>query len=176
LIMSDTHDNLNMLGKLMDKVKGINFKGVIHLGDIVSPFTLRYLISKVESPIMILGNNDGDKILLSKIYPNILEQPVELRINDLDVLLMHGFGSKDFTHKIVKALARGGNYDIIMYGHTHEAKIEVINNTLIFNPGTVSGYLSDRCTYGILDLSTYIVKIIDINTDEVLMEQRIPKR
>ena len=174
-IISDTHDNLNMLGKLMDRVKGTTFDGVIHLGDLVSPFTLKYLVSKVKSPIVILGNNDGDKILLSRTYPNILEQPTELKIDNLHVLLLHGFGSKDFTYKIVKALARGGDYDIIMYGHTHEAKIEVINKTLIFNPGTVSGYLSDRCTYGILDLSKYVVKVIDINTGEVIIEQEIPK-
>ena len=176
LVMSDTHDNLNMLGKLMDRVKGTTFDGVIHLGDLVSPFTLKYLVNKVKSPIVILGNNDGDKILLSRTYPNILDQPVELKIGNLHALLLHGFGSKDLTYKIVKALARGADYDIIMYGHTHEAKVEVINKTLVFNPGTVSGYLSDKCTYGILDLSKYVVKVIDINSGEVIIKQEVPRR
>ena len=33
-----------------------------------------------------------------------------------------------------------GNFDAVFYGHSHQAKSEIIRNTLLLNPGTLMNY------------------------------------
>ena len=163
VLISDTHDNLDALGKFIKCLKHEhNVEGVIHLGDITSPFTLKAIKDHINIIVVVLGNNDADKLLLSSIHRNIYDHPIEYTLDGLKLLLMHGFGSKDFTLKFVRALARGSDYDIIAYGHTHEHLIEKLGKTLILNPGALSGYLSNDMTYALLNMKEGYVSINSI--------------
>jgi len=168
IVISDTHDSLDSLSKLRECYSKEYV--LMHLGDIVSPFTLKYLISNFNVGIVLLGNNDGDKLLLKQIY-DVKEQPYELVLNGIKLLLLHGFSSKDFTRKIVRALAMSNYFDIILFGHTHEAEIEYVGNTLILNPGALSGYLSERRTYGVIDFKEAKAMILDLDTCRVIYEK-----
>ena len=44
--------------------------------------------------------------------------------------------------------------DIILHGHTHRFREEVINKVLIFNPGESAGMLKGKNAVGIVDLET----------------------
>lgn len=166
LIISDTHDNLAAIDDLIKclKIGGYTYDSVIHLGDIVSPFTLRKLINELEAPMTaIFGNNDGDKPLLKSILPGIADPPVTVEWRGRRALLLHGFKSPEMTEFFVNSLASGRAYDIILYGHTHLARVTRINNTLVINPGTVSGYVSGKRTFAILDTEKLDAEIVDID-------------
>lgn len=166
LIISDTHDNLVAIDDLIKclKAKGYIYDSVVHLGDIISPFTLRKLINELGAPITaIFGNNDGDKPLLKNILPGIADPPVTVELGGRRALLVHGFKSPEMTEFFVNSLASRGVYDIILYGHTHLAKVFRRNNTLVLNPGTVSGYVSGRRTFAILDTERLGAEIVDID-------------
>jgi len=46
-----------------------------------------------------------------------------------------------------------GEYDIIVCGHTHHAKLEQEHDTLILNPGECGGWISGIATLALLDVA-----------------------
>ncbi len=172
LIISDTHDNLAAIDDLIKCLRagGYTYDSVVHLGDIISPFTLRKLINELDAPmIAIFGNNDGDKSLLKSILPGIADPPVVMELGGRKTLLLHGFKSPEMTELFVNSLANSGAYDIILYGHTHVARIVRRGSTLAVNPGTVSGYVSGKRTFAILDTDKLDTKIVDM--DQCIMRE-----
>ena len=55
---------------------------------------------------------------------------------------------------IDKYLMENKDIDIILHGHTHRFREEVINKVLIFNPGESAGMLKGKNAVGIVDLET----------------------
>ncbi len=169
LILSDTHDNLDSIRKLVELLgegrvlTRANEVKLIHLGDFVSPFTLRMLLEHFHLVAAVFGNNDGDKVLLRELAPQIFDQPQEIKLSDFRVLLLHGFKSPKMTLETVNSLAAAGSYDIVLYGHTHTHDVRVVGNgVLVFNPGTLSGYLSNTQTFGLLDLEMRKARVLDL--------------
>lgn len=165
-VISDTHDRLSTIRRFLSILEpGEGF--LVHLGDVVSPFTLRALVDGLPAGYklkVVLGNNDGDVLLLSKVAREVVEQPDELELCGLRVLALHGFKTTEFTERVAESLACGGYYDIVMYGHTHRPRLDRKCGSYLLNPGTLSGYLSELPTYAVLDcqeLSAYIVSLED---------------
>ena len=166
-IVSDSHDNISALRKAIEILKQHEVTVLIHLGDISSPFTLRYVVEYPGKVVIVLGNNDGDKALLKEIALKagaVLREGIFVfSISDRKLLLMHGFGSKDNTLEIVNALASSQNFNAVLYGHTHEVDLRYLGNTLVLNPGELCGYLSGKQTLAVLDLRTMKAEILEIS-------------
>ncbi len=146
-IISDTHDHLENLKKILRIFSEKGVKHVLHAGDYTSPFTWRVLKESGFEVTRIFGNNDGDKILLSKISEGkIHNQPHKFTISDKRIILLH-------EPDVVEELAESGRFDLIIYGHTHHQEIKRIKDTLIINPGEACGWLTGRATASIVDLS-----------------------
>ena len=169
IVISDTHDDLININRFIRSVRNyLNDSLIIHLGDITSPFTLKFLTDSLSNLIVVLGNNDGDKLLLKKVNPNIEDQPVELKIRSLRILLIHGFKDIGMTLRFVNALATSGFYDVILYGHTHKYDLRLEGDVLVMNPGTLSGYLASEATYGLIDLENRYASIVSLIRGEVV--------
>lgn len=167
-IVSDTHDNLSSVKKFLSVLRSVTKPSyLIHLGDIVSPFTLRLLAEELPQNFglkVVLGNNDGDKMLLSSVAKEVADQPEEVELCGMKVMLLHGFKSPELTEKIVGGIACSGHYDIVMYGHTHRFKLRECCASYILNPGTLSGYLSNEATYALLDCEGFTASVVDLET------------
>ncbi len=165
-LMSDTHDNIPALRKALKILMNHDINTVIHCGDFVSPFILKEISSFPGKFIGVFGNNDGDKYLLLKIAEKnnieIFTPPHVMELYGKRILVLHGFGPKDFTRKIVYELAESKNYDLIFYGHTHEREVKQIHGTLVVNPGEILGYLSGESTLAIVNLEKPCAKIVKI--------------
>ncbi len=165
-IVSDTHDNMSAIKSLLNEFRKYRPSIVVHLGDIVSPFALRELLTYPAKYIIVLGNNDGDKLLLREISMKagalIKDGFYEFTIDGKRFLALHGFGSKDTTLSIVEALANSGKYDVVLYGHTHSPDIRVVGKTLVVNPGECCGYLTNRKTFALLDTERMTASLIEI--------------
>ena len=156
-IISDTHDNL---GKLEAGVAGLLAQSpdlVIHAGDFISPFTARHFAAVKDAGIPFLGifgNNDGERFGLRRMFEPIGPIHEDPHIFDFDgcrILLTH-------KETLVESLAKSGDYDLVIYGHTH--KIDVRDEPcLIVNPGEGGGWLTGRCTFATVDLSTMTATI-----------------
>ncbi len=168
VVLSDSHDNLIKLRNAIDIISRSDIDLVIHLGDLISPFTLKELASLESEIIIIYGNNDGDKMQLANIAREkgitITEPPYEFELKGRRIFLMHGWKSKAFTRSIAEYIASSGKYDIVMYGHTHEVDVRKVlgGKVLLLNPGEIFGMLSGKSTMALLNLETLDVQIIEL--------------
>jgi uncharacterized protein len=143
-VISDTHDRLESLEKILEIVKKRKVELIIHCGDWVSPFTIDYWdnISKdFRIPIKsIFGNNEGDKprfIIRNNKLTNPIEfhdgKLLELEFDNHKIAILHG----DDKAKL-QELIDSQRYDCVFTGHTHKARNEIIGRTLVLNPGSTS--------------------------------------
>ena len=165
--MSDSHDNLDKVSKAIEYLRKTGIDLLIHLGDIVSPFTLIRILQIESRAIVILGNNDGDALSLREIAhkAGALLRPhyYSTEIDGLKTFMMHGHGPADQTLEPVEALARSSMFDIVMYGHTHKPEVRTVGRTIVLNPGEVCGCLYGSSTIALLDTRTRKVKIVDLD-------------
>jgi len=166
VILSDSHDNLPVIRKALPYIKEINPDFIIHAGDIISPFTLKLFKEVKKKFYGVFGNNDGEKILLLKIAHDlgftIREQPLFINTGNYKIVVIHGIDGKEETKKFVRALAKSKEFDLVVYGHIHEIDVSAINGVLVVNPGELSGYLTGKSTFAIVDLDEKRVKIKEI--------------
>lgn len=147
-IISDTHDNLDNLRKALDIFQAGKVEQIIHAGDFTSPFTYRVMKHFTGGFTGVFGNNDGDRVLLNNLYQGrIYPQPHIFSLHGRKIVVMHEPG-------VVGALADSGHFDLVIYGHTHEPDIRRVRNTLIVNPGEVSGWLYGKPSAAIVNLET----------------------
>ncbi len=162
-VVSDTHDNQNAAREIVKLIGERGIDTVIHLGDIVSPFTLR-LFSGFNY-YGVFGNNDGERLLLKKIADehgmHIEEQPFTFELCGKKFLIYHGSGSVEKTRGIVESFAESDAYDFVLYGHTHIIDVRRIDRTLILNPGEACGYLSGKRSFAVLDTANGNVDIVE---------------
>lgn len=156
-LISDTHDNIDRIKESIDIFNREEVKLVIHAGDVTSPFALIPFEELNAEFVGIFGNNDGDKILLrERSRGRIHRQPYKITFEGKRIVVLH-------EPDLVEDLAQSGNFDLIIYGHTHKARVEKINNTLIVNPGEAGHWLYGKSTIAIVDIDTMEGRIINLD-------------
>lgn len=139
-IISDTHDNAKNLLKAIDIFNDKKADLIIHLGDWVSPFMLRFCKRSNSKIISIFGNNET----------NIYRYPKKAKLFDVDVEFIGReakleFDSKKFfichgkSKALVNSALSSGKYDVVLSGDSHLAKMERVGETLHINPGSTCG-------------------------------------
>jgi putative phosphoesterase len=161
-IMSDTHDNLPLIRRAVDRMNEEEVDLVLHAGDFVSPFVIPAL-SDLEAPLIgVWGNNDGDRPHLldkSDEYERIEIRGAFARVDadGLIIGMLHGD-----EHALYQALVEGCCFDVLVHGHTHAAEIRQFGTTLTINPGEVCGYLTGNPTVALLDTAAREGRIVSL--------------
>ena len=160
-IISDTHDRLPLLDEAVKRLNEEKVELVLHAGDYVAPFVVSHFKPLKAKLIGVFGNNDGDKELLKKWFT---ELGAEIRgkfaeeiVDGLRIALLHGDEAE-----LLRSLIDVESYDVIVHGHTHEAKTYRKGKTLVINPGEACGYLSEKPTIAILNTKPLDAKIINL--------------
>lgn len=127
LIVSDTHGRHGNLDEVLEKEGPIDL--LIHLGDVEHEDN--YIEAVAGCPTHIIaGNND---------YFSFLPHEKEVRIGKYKAFLTHGhnyYVSMDTSRLRREALFR--EVDIVMYGHTHKPYLDIQENLVVLNPGSLS--------------------------------------
>ena len=151
-IISDSHDNIANIDKMLSYARKENIKIILHCGDVCAPSILKYLAQKFKGNIyLVFGNVDGDQEMMNKLareFKNlhILGDEGSPKIKGLNLKI-------GMTHypRQAEEMAKSKNYDIIFYGHDHKPWIEEKNNIKIINPGTLAG-LFQKATFAAWDV------------------------
>lgn len=162
-ILSDTHDCLTLIDKAVTKLNEMNAELVFHAGDYIAPFVASHF-KPLKAPLIgVLGNNDGEKTMLKQKFA---ELGYDIRgnfafenVDGLRIGLLHGNETD-----LLKSLLELETFDVLIYGHTHQAKVYRKGNTLVINPGEVCGYLSGKSTIAVLDTESLDAEIIELET------------
>jgi len=157
-VISDSHDNIHALKRVLIRLVEHGVSVVFHLGDIISPFTVK-LAKEVLGDVKLVavkGNNDGDVYQLSALFAQygwvFKPEPSIVELDGRKVLILHGYSGVNETLLMVNALARSLDVELILYGHTHRVAVDRVNGKLVLNPGEVCGYLTGKVSYAIPDL------------------------
>ena len=150
-IMSDTHDNLPLVEKAVQKLNAENVALVLHAGDYTSPFTIPKFKALNMKLIGVFGNNDGDHEFLKKRFnecPNceVRGRFAEVNADGFKIALLHGD-----EIELLDALINCGGFDAVVHGHSHAEVSRKNGKTLVVNPGEVCGYLTGKSTIALLD-------------------------
>lgn len=162
-IMSDSHDNIPAIKKVVEVFNASEVDLVIHAGDLISPFTANEFQHLNAEMVAVFGNNDGEREGLKEAYVDIclIEDFKEISVEGWKFSVIHGTNPS-----IVDALARSGKYDVVVRGHTHKLEITG-NDTLMINPGEVCGYLSGKQTVVLVDSDDLNCEVVDIYHNSV---------
>lgn len=157
---SDSHDHLANLENAMKVFKERGVQAIVHSGDFVAPFTIDTLKLGGCPVYGVYGNCDGERAGLKKRFEEIGEifrEPHIYNFDGLRVVVMH---HPDW----VEAFANPELADIVVHGHTHEARMEH-RPPWVINPGEVFGRLSAGPTVMIFDTEAGKPELISLNGD-----------
>ena len=161
-LLSDTHDNLQMVEAAIRHLNGERVDLVLHAGDYISPFVVPRLANLHPPMIGVLGNNDGDRSLLSARFAEYDRLSLRggfaaVAAGGMAIGLLHGD-----DRELLQALIERKAFDVVVHGHTHRAEVRTLGGTLVVNPGETCGYLSGRPTVAVLDTVTREVELLSL--------------
>ena len=161
-IISDTHDNLPMVEKAVEKLNALKVELVLHAGDYVSPFVIPNFKALNAKLIGVFGNNDGDHEFLKKRFSECANCEVRGSFAEIDadgfkIALLHGDEAE-----LLEALVNCDSFDAVVHGHLHKVCSIKKGKTLLVNPGEVCGYLTGKSTMALLDTVKREVKIFEL--------------
>jgi putative phosphoesterase len=159
-LISDTHDNIENILKAVTAFKDENVDVVLHAGDYVFPKSVESFAG--VKLIGVLGNNDTDVSGLSesfdKIQGELKGEIFEPIYDGIKFAVYHGTSSSRRD-----LLAKSGNYDVFIHGHTHRKVVNYIGKTLVINPGTANGWLFGlNATAAVFDTTTKKIDFINL--------------
>ena len=155
-VTGDTHNNLKNIKQICSIFNKNRVNTVFHTGDISLPKSL-LAFKDLKCPLkVVLGNNDieeeQDLIEAAKKWEcKIFYEPFTLSLAGKRICILHH--PELISNELLK------NNDLILHGHTHRYRKEVIDDTLIFNPGECAGFMKNKNQVGVVDLKTLTTEI-----------------
>lgn len=142
LVMSDCHRFVRNAEKVLDAHDDI--KTVIFLGDGAEKIEELKQFYKDKNFYIVSGNCDS-----SLHFPTI----EQLTVEGNKIIYTHGhiFGVKYGTERLFE-IAQQQGAKLVLYGHTHKAKVEYQDGIYVINPGALYGSREGSESYAIIDV------------------------
>jgi putative phosphoesterase len=133
-IVSDSHSALNELEKLLVFTRSNTINVLIHAGDFITTGIDSLLTAFSEITFYIArGNCDFDSALLGELgkQSNIeIGDTLSFELEGIRFIVSHIPGAASLA-------ARHHGADVVIHGHTHQARIETLDHALFLNPGSL---------------------------------------
>lgn len=158
-ILSDIHDNLPKLRAALEHCQEAEV--LICCGDLCSPFVVKELGQGFQKPVhIVFGNNDGDRWRIAMNgakFPhlNFHGEYIEMVLDGKTFAVNH-------FDAIGRALAKGGIYDVVCFGHNHQFQVAKEGRSLMINPGEVYGGLTGHSTFVLYDTVSGTADRVDL--------------
>ena len=154
-IVSDTHNNIKNIRRIISIFNEVGVGSVVHTGDITNSDSLE-IFSELNCDFYgVFGNNDRNELGLVEVANkygfDIRNPPFKLNLENRMIAIFHEPDSID------DYLSLHNNLDIVLHGHTHRYREEQINDTLLFNPGESAGIVPGKNAIGIINLKNLTI-------------------
>ena len=157
-VVSDTHNLVTSVERIIDIFNEQSVDIVIHTGDITKANTLNRFSRLDSKMIGVYGNND---LLEEGLKETSLingfefkEPPLTKNISGKRLLILHE------PDRIEELLESEPTIDIVLHGHTHRYVNKELNGVKIFNPGECAGMLKGKNAVATIDLNKMSFKRI----------------
>jgi uncharacterized protein len=146
-VVSDSHGHVELVRPALRMLESLEVDVVLHCGDIGSAAVVNLFTAWPTH--FVFGNCDGDRQGLAAAIEAIGQtchgEFGELEIEGKRIALLHSDDQRRF-----KQTLSSGDWDLVCYGHTHVAAIELHGRTLALNPGAL--YRANPHSLAIVDL------------------------
>ena len=156
-VISDTHNHLPNVARIVELLNRAGVERVVHTGDITQANTLEVL-ARLAAPLHgVFGNNDaGERAALEEAAARysiaLCDPPLELVWAERRILVVHD--PRDLAN------AQRDEHAVALHGHTHRRTITRSAGRIVFNPGECAGHLPGLNAVGVLDLATLATEIL----------------
>jgi hypothetical protein len=149
-VVSDTHDQMRNVARIVELLNAARVDRVIHTGDITQPKTL-HALARLEAPLLgVYGNNDRMRYELetaaARHAHTFVDPPLRLELAGRRIVVVHD----PYDLELEARLASGS--DLVLHGHNHRYIAEHRHGALVFNPGECAGWLTGHNAVGVVDL------------------------
>lgn len=146
-VVSDTHGHVEYAKLAVSKLKELDVEQVLHCGDIGTTAIVR--LFEQWPTHFVFGNVDHEEDVLRRAI-EAAGQTCHGRFGAIElagkkIALVHGDDAKAF-----RDAALNGLYDLVCYGHTHVAKQDMVEKTLVLNPGAL--YRANPHSFAVVEL------------------------
>jgi len=155
-VVSDTHNRLPNVGRIVELFNRAAVEAVVHTGDITEPRTLQAL-GALEAPLVgVYGNNDVQREALARVAGErgfrLSEPGLELTWWRRRIRVVHD--PRDLEEGDLAGVG------LALHGHDHRRRIERRGETLIVNPGECAGLLAGHNAVAVVGLAELDVEIL----------------
>jgi len=135
LVLSDTHipeRAKDLPKKLYQELEDASL--IIHAGD----FTEWWVFERLQgfAPLKAVKGNMDTLEVKEKLPEKDIFEFEGIRIG-----LIHGYGSPTETHRMVKEAFQDEDLKLIVYGHTHQPRVEKVGDVTWLNPGSPTDFV-----------------------------------
>ena len=153
-VVSDTHNQMRNVSRIVELFNAAGVERVVHTGDITQAKTLE-VFAELEAPLLgVYGNNDQEREALEgaaeRFGFSLCDPPLRLHWAGRRIVVVHD-----------PRLLEGGladAHDLALHGHTHEHVARRSGGCLVFNPGECAGHLAGHNAVGVVDLAALRVE------------------
>jgi hypothetical protein len=162
-LISDTHDRVPAIAKLLAEFQARGVEMVLHAGDYCSPFSLQPFLESGAPMVGVFGRNDGDREGLRATAAQCLacelfEAPHSTQIGEHKILLVHDVA--DVTERSLQS------HTLVIHGHEHKQEMKTRGDTLILSPGEACGWVHGSPCAAVVDLDTKHVEFVKLDGPE----------
>ena len=156
-VISDTHNHLPNVARIVGLLDAAGVERVIHTGDITRAATLEVL-ARLEAPLLgVFGNNDvGERPALTaaavRLGIELVDPPFEITLAERRIVVVH-------DPRMLEA-GFGSMHDIALHGHTHRHTEERTQGRLVFNPGECAGHVAGLNAVGLIEVATLETELL----------------
>jgi putative phosphoesterase len=156
-IVSDTHNNIRNVNRIVELFNDADVDRVIHTGDITQAKTLD-VFAHLDMPMYgVYGNNDeGERGSLEAAVAAhgfiFQDPPFVLEWHQQTIMVVHD--PLEFNGHL------NGSHGLALHGHTHLYRYEQSAGQVIFNPGECAGHMNGFNAIGVVDLATLEAELI----------------
>lgn len=155
-VVSDTHNNLRNVARIVELFNQAAVERVVHTGDITQAKTLEALAA-LEAPLVgVYGNNDLERHALETAADRfgfaLCDPPLELHWAERSLVVVHD--PRDLETSSQR------DFDVALHGHTHTHVLERSEGSLLFNPGECAGHMPGYNAIGVVDLVALDAEIL----------------
>lgn len=171
VIISDSHDNIVRLRHVIGFGEANGAGAIIHCGDWNTPLAVKQF-NRVKIPVFgVLGNADIDPEMKVKMLASRRsgqeakikcgEEFLAIKLDNRKIGVAHYPPSSPTPGgEALKSALESGEYDLLLYGHTHCKGIWKYDSTLLANPGAL--HKTDKPSFAVYDTKSGQVEFVDI--------------
>jgi hypothetical protein len=154
-VVSDTHDRLPNVERIVDLFAAAGVARVVHTGDVTQAKTL-VALARLGAPVVgVWGNNDVERDRLEAAAArhgfDFAESGRELVWEGVRILVVHDPRELD---------RRLDGHALALHGHDHRHRVERRRGALVLNPGECAGHLRGHNAVAVVDLADLAVEIL----------------